>query len=136
MQLMPNTAKQVARLIGDETFNERRLSDPDVNLRLGTKYLQRLLSKFGGSVPLAAASYNAGPHRVEGWLANFGRLEMDEFIEHIPFIETRSYVKKVVRDFGIYESLYAKATTKLTWLVQPIKVEVTRPSQRETWETL
>lgn len=136
MQLMPNTAKQVARLIGDETFNERRLSDPDLNLRLGTKYLQRLLSKFGGSVPLAAASYNAGPHRVEGWLANFGKLEMDEFIEHIPFIETRNYVKKVVRDFGIYESLYAKATTKLTWLVQPIKVEVTRPSQRETWETL
>lgn len=136
MQLMPNTATQVARLMGDNSFNERFLTDPEVNVRLGTRYLQRLLTKFEGSVPLAAASYNAGPHRVESWLASFGKLEMDEFIEHIPFIETRNYVKKVVRDYGIYESLYAKEATHLSWLVQPIKVQVTRPSPRETWETL
>ncbi|MCB0361562.1 MAG: transglycosylase SLT domain-containing protein [Bdellovibrionales bacterium] len=136
MQIMPNTAAQVARLMGDLSFNERFLIKPEVNIRIGTRYLQRLLSKFEGSVPLAAAGYNAGPHRVESWLASFGKLEMDEFIEHIPFIETRNYVKKVVRTYGIYENLYNNATTQLTWLIQPIKVQFSRPSSRETWETL
>lgn len=136
MQIMPNTARQVARLMGDNTFNERQLTVPDVNVRIGVRYLNRLLTKFDQLVPLAAASYNAGPHRVESWLASFGKLDMDEFIEHIPFIETRNYVKKVVRNYGIYNRLYNKTEVPMAWLTQPIKVEITRPSPRETWEAL
>ena len=136
MQLMPNTARQVARLMGDSTFNDRDMVVPEVNIRIGSRYLNRLLRKFDGMVPLAAAGYNAGPHRVESWLASFGKLDMDEFIEHIPFIETRNYVKKVVRNFGIYNRLYNKPEPTLSWLTQPIKVQITRPSPRETWEAL
>lgn len=136
MQLMPNTARQMARLMGDASFNDRRLTEPEVNIRIGIRYLQRLLGKFDNMVPLAAAAYNAGPHRVESWLASFGKLEMDEFVEHIPFIETRNYVKKVLRNYAIYASLYNKAGPEMDWLTQPIKVEITRPSQRETWESL
>src|SRR5690606_5955015 len=106
MQLMPHTARQVAKLLDDGTYRERQLIGPEVNIRLGTRYLQRLLRKFENPIPLAAAGYNAGPHRVESWLSAFGNLDMDEFIEHIPFVETRNYVKKVVRNFGIYRDLY------------------------------
>jgi soluble lytic murein transglycosylase len=142
MQLMPNTAKQVARLLGDSSFVERDIARPEVNIRLGTRYLNRLLRKFENQVPIAAASYNAGPHRSENWLANFGTLEMDEFIEHIPFLETRNYVKKVVRYYGIYKQLYGSPKTlnlsrELAWLSQPIPIKIKRrPATRESWEQL
>ncbi|MEO0336006.1 MAG: transglycosylase SLT domain-containing protein, partial [Pseudomonadota bacterium] len=91
MQLMPHTATQVSRLLGDESFDTKMLIRPEVNVRVGTRYLQRLSKKFKGQIPLMAAGYKAGPHRVQSWLSNFGHLEMDEFIEHIPFKETRKY---------------------------------------------
>ena len=86
------------------------------------RYLQRLMEKFSGNVPLAAASYNAGPHRVQAWLQNFGSLDMDEFVEHIPFVETRNYVKKVVRNYQIYNLLYDGGGQSLAWLIKPVGV--------------
>jgi soluble lytic murein transglycosylase len=128
MQIMPFTGRKVASLLNIGGFETRSLLEPETNIRLGARYLQRLLEKFKGSVPLTAASYNAGPHRVHAWVRNFGSLDMDEFIEHIPFVETRNYVKRVTRNFQIYGFLYNgsdRATAKsLRWLVQPVGVEL------------
>lgn len=134
MQLMPATAKQVSRLL-DEEFRRMDLGEPKVNIRLGTRYLNRLLKKFEGRIPLAAAGYNAGPHRVDRWLTQFGTLEFDEFVEHIPFYETRHYVKKVVRNFEIYRTLYARAPSSVPWMTQPVGViSNTRQFYRENWD--
>lgn len=134
MQVMPYTGRQVANLMSLSTFETRSLLEPDTNIKLGSRYLQRLLEKFSGSVPLVAAGYNAGPHRVHAWVKNFGSLEMDEFIEHIPFVETRNYVKKVVRNYQVYSLLYSGGSHSLRWLVQPLGVELKDPAPtRETW---
>jgi soluble lytic murein transglycosylase len=124
MQIMPFTGRQVANLLSINTFETRSLLEPNTNIRLGSRYLQRLLEKFSGSIPLAAASYNAGPHRVHAWVRNFGTLDMDEFIEHIPFVETRNYVKKVARNYQIYSLLYSGGVHSLRWLVTPVGVQV------------
>jgi soluble lytic murein transglycosylase len=68
--------------------------------------LQDLLREFKGNLPLALASYNAGPARVRQWLAKSGDLDNEEFTESIPFSETRSYVKKVLRSYEVYKILY------------------------------
>lgn len=130
MQLMPFTSRRVAELLGLKDFEVRALLEPETNIRLGTRYLQRLTDKFSNSIPLSAAAYNAGPHRVQSWLKSFGLLDMDEFIEHIPFVETRNYVKKVCRNYQIYNLLYnaqgSKAGRSMGWLVKPVGV---RPSE-------
>lgn len=137
MQLMPETARQVLRLNGDENFRVSRLNEPEVNIRAGAFYLQRLAKKFDSQLPLIAAAYNAGPHRVDNWLSAFGKLEMDEFIEHIPFLETRNYVKKVVRNYSIYQALYSKSPDTLSWLIQPTKFNASsKPSTRESWDSM
>jgi len=124
MQLMPFTATQVSRLIDLDHFTVDQLFDPGVNIRLGTRYLRRLMKMFEDSVPLSAASYNAGPHRVRGWIKNFGSsLDLDEFIEHIPYLETRNYVKRVLHNYYVYKRLYAKkpkAPEVLSFLTKPV----------------
>lgn len=133
MQLMPFTGRQVASLLSMNSFETRSLLDADTNIRLGSRYLQRLLEKFSGSVPLVAAGYNAGPHRVHAWVRNFGSLDMDEFIEHIPFVETRNYVKKVVRNYQIYGWLYS-GKHPMPWLVQPVGVQLSEQvPTKEIW---
>ncbi len=136
MQVMPETGRQVSRLLDEEEqFKPMSLLNPETNIRLGSRYLLRLSTKFKSSVPLVAAAYNAGPHRVDSWLAQFGHLEMDEFIEHIPFLETRNYVKKVSRNFGVYRNLYSSDRRELTWLASSLPVQITgRPTPREIWE--
>lgn len=135
MQLMPQTGAHLARILGQKEFNESKLFDPSVNILLGTKYLSRLATKFENALPLIAAAYNAGPHRVESWLVSFGTLEMDEFIEHIPFVETRDYAKKVVRNFGIYQRIYRNNSQTLDWLAKPIAVKAPKKaSAREVWD--
>ncbi len=134
MQIMPFTGRQVASLLSINSFEAKSLLEPEVNIRLGSRYLQRLLEKFSGSIPLVAAGYNAGPHRVHAWVRNFGTLDMDEFVEHIPFIETRNYVKKVVRNYQIYSLLYSGGGHSLRWLIQPVGVRVDdRVPTREVW---
>ena len=96
--------------------------------------MQRLLEKFSNSIPLAAAGYNAGPHRVHAWVRNFGSLDMDEFIEHIPYVETRNYVKKVVRNYQLYSLLYSGGTHSLRWLVEPVGVTLDeKVPTKEIW---
>ncbi|RME16425.1 MAG: lytic murein transglycosylase, partial [Bdellovibrio sp.] len=134
MQIMPQTARKLSELLG-KPLQEGSLKDPEVNIKLGTRYLKRLLQQFKGQIPLVAAAYNGGPHRVNNWLHRFGYLEMDEFIEHIPFLETRNYVKKVTRNFAVYNELYTLSNSyPLERLVQAIEVDF--PSAlvyRESW---
>jgi soluble lytic murein transglycosylase len=106
MQLMPATAQAVARRLGEPTSPAALLSDPAHNMRLGTAYLAQLHEQFG-SLPLALAAYNAGPHRVTAWLAangdpRDGRVDLIDWIELIPFNETRNYVQRVLENIAIY----------------------------------
>tara|TARA_B100000749_G_scaffold280887_1_gene279932 strand:+ start:179960 stop:182362 length:2403 start_codon:yes stop_codon:yes gene_type:complete len=138
MQIMPNTGRKVASLIGDDDFNVNDLLTPKVNIRLGSRYLKRLMTMFKGQLPLAAAGYNAGPHRVENWLHQFGEVEMDEFIEHIPFMETRNYVKKVARHYALYNKIYADNNVASVFLVRPVEpvLKGRSPINREHWNKL
>jgi soluble lytic murein transglycosylase len=135
MQIMPFTGEKVSsQLLGKDHFQPTDLQDPEINVRFGARYLQRLIEKFGGSLPLVAAGYNAGPHRVQNWLRGFGALRMDEFIEHIPFVETRNYVKKVSRNYQIYRLLYRDDRGSLSWLVKPVGVTPdSGPNALEVW---
>jgi soluble lytic murein transglycosylase len=135
MQIMSYTANHLSRLLKEGTVADQDLYVPETNIKLGARYLARLQFKFEKQVPLVAAGYNAGPHRVYNWLSNFGSLDMDEFIEHVPFVETRNYMKKVVRNYAIYTELYGSKSDTYVWLTQPISMHVgDRPSPRENWE--
>jgi soluble lytic murein transglycosylase len=106
MQLMPNTAKWIAKKIGQD-FNPARaelIFDPALNLRLGTSYLKMVLDDLSGSQPMAAAAYNAGPGRPRRWREG-PVLEPAAWAEAVPFNETRDYVKKVTSNTAIYAAL-------------------------------
>ncbi|MCC6277255.1 MAG: transglycosylase SLT domain-containing protein [Oligoflexia bacterium] len=118
MQIIPPTARRVAESIKLGSFRKEMLTDPDTNIRIGTWYLKKLDRMVGGNLALVAASYNAGPHRVQGWLKDFGGIDLDEFIEHIPFIETRGYVKKVLGNYNIYQHIYKKESTSLHFVTK------------------
>ena len=103
MQLMPATARYVARRAGVPDFSQARVSDTDLNLRLGTSYLRYVLDDLDGSPLLASAAYNAGPSRARAWRASLPRaVEGAIFAETIPFSETRDYVKRVLANAAIY----------------------------------
>lgn len=137
MQVMPGTGQRVADMLKEKDFKPRSLLEPDSAVRIGTRYLQRLDKKFENNIPLIAAAYNAGPHRVESWLATFGNLEMDEFIEHIPFLETRNYVKKVTSYYQIYSVLYENKRENLAYLSESLRVKLpTAIASKETWEDI
>lgn len=106
MQVMPQTGRRVADLLGERNFEPKSLLQPYQAIRFGSRYLSRLLNQFNRNMVLASAAYNAGPHRVKQWVTQFGELEVDEFIEHIPFVETRNYVKKVLAFTLIYRTVY------------------------------
>lgn len=108
MQLMPATAQKVAKELGIDYSRDRLTSDWEYNARLGQTYLAGLIAEFG-SLPLAAAGYNAGPHRVSRWIAEFGdprsgRVDMIDWIETIPFYETRNYVMRVMEGLHVYRA--------------------------------
>jgi soluble lytic murein transglycosylase len=104
MQVMPATAKWTAKKIGLTDFHPHQLSDRDTNIAIGTGYLKLLLDSFGGSMPMAAAAYNAGPGRPRYW-RNGPVLEAAIWAENVPFNETRDYVKKVLSNTTNYAAL-------------------------------
>jgi soluble lytic murein transglycosylase len=104
MQVMPATAKWTARKIGLTGFEPSQLTDKNVNVRIGTAYLKLALDDFGGSMPLAAAAYNAGPGRSRAW-RNGPTLEGAIWAENVPFAETRNYVKKVLANTTVYAAI-------------------------------
>jgi soluble lytic murein transglycosylase len=106
-QLMPATARQVAASLQMPKVTEQMLLQPADNIRLGATYLGQLLTHFEGNTAFAVAAYNAGPSAVERWRRALPEAELDEWVEHIAFEETRDYVKKVLGSYSAYKLLYA-----------------------------
>ena len=107
MQVMPATAKWTAKKIGLTDFTPQKITDRETNIAIGTGYLKLVLDSFSGSMPLAAAAYNAGPSRSRLWRGQSGSPSMEAAIwaENIPFHETRDYVKKVIANTTLYAAL-------------------------------
>jgi soluble lytic murein transglycosylase len=109
MQLLPSTAQLVARRVGMNFRVEMLTRDPQANIKLGAAYLEEMLGRFEGSLVMAAGAYNAGPRRVDEWLVTYGnplRGERDllDWMEMIPFTETRNYVQRIVESAVIYRA--------------------------------
>ena len=104
MQVMPATARWTAKKIGLTGFTPNQITDRDTNIAIGTGYLKLVLDDFGGSMPLAAAAYNAGPGRSRAW-RNGPILEAAIWAENVPFAETRDYVKKVLSNTTNYAAI-------------------------------
>jgi len=107
MQLMPDTARDVATKLGVPFVQDKLTRDPAYNVQLGSQYLTDMLRRFGGSYELAAAAYNAGPNRVARWLETMGdprngKIDMVDWIEMIPFRETRNYVQRIMEGVVVY----------------------------------
>lgn len=109
MQLLPGTGQEVARKLGIRLQTPQLTQDPALNMRLGATYLSGLMGRFGDALPLAAAGYNAGPRRVDEWVASFGDprggdIAMLDWMELIPIAETRNYVQRVMENVGVYRA--------------------------------
>ncbi len=105
LQIMPETGEVLARGQALHTFTPEDLFDPETNIHLGSAYLEQLLSRFSGKVSAAVASYNAGPEAVARWIES-GPSEDDEWVEAIPYDQTRTYVERVLRSLQVYRVLY------------------------------
>ena len=109
MQLMPETADYIAQKSGGTAFVQGDLATPQVNIAYGSWYLRHLLDKYDGREVLALAAYNAGQGNVDAWLAEAGaRGERFRAADHIPFPETRDYVKKVLAAREDYRRAYPR----------------------------
>jgi len=104
LQIMPETGARLARDLALEGYDADQLFVPAVNIRMGSYYLQTLLARFSGRVSAAVASYNAGPEAVSRWTD--AALEDDEWVEGIPYSQTRTYVMRVLRSLYAYRVLY------------------------------
>lgn len=103
MQLMYNTAEDVAQTIGLE-IDEEKIKEPDINIKLGVKYLSILMSKYG-NLEVSLAAYNAGSGNVDNWISK-GIIKADgSDVENVPFKETNNYVRKILRNYRIYSKL-------------------------------
>jgi soluble lytic murein transglycosylase len=109
MQLLPVVGRQMARELGMTHFQTFQLLDPETNIRLGTRYLRQMLDKFNGVQEYALAAYNAGDNRVTDWEAAGPYSGMDEFVESIPFTQTREYVEAILRNEETYRAIDAFA---------------------------
>jgi soluble lytic murein transglycosylase len=137
MQVMPFTGYRLAGILGEKDFKVPMLLQPETSIKFGSRYLKRLMDRFENTIPLVAAGYNAGPHRVKSWLASFGKLDTDEFIEHIPFLETRNYVKRVVSNAHIYSQLYGDKKDLFSYLSGAIPVKKAfEVTTKENWDEL
>ncbi len=106
MQIMPATGLRMAKELEIKNWQAEQLKDPEMNIQLGVHYLNKLLDLFNNNYILVAAAYNAGEHRVVDWLDTWHKYDTDEFIESIPFTETRNYVKKMLVALHYYRMLY------------------------------
>jgi soluble lytic murein transglycosylase len=112
MQLVPITGKAMAREEGITHFETFQLLNPETNIRLGTRYLRQMLDRFGGVQEYALAAYNAGDSRVVDWEAAGPYQGIDEFVESIPFTQTRDYVEAILRNIEVYKDIDAAAGTQ------------------------
>jgi len=114
MQLMPGTAREVARKIGMTDYHQSKVNELQTNILLGTNYLNMVLERLDGSQVLATAAYNAGPRRPLAWRATLARpVEGAIFAETIPFTETRDYVKNVLSNATYYAAMFENKSQSL-----------------------
>lgn len=126
MQLMPDTAKEMAAELGVEYSEERLTADPQYNMALGTAYLNKMMGKYNGNPALALAAYNAGPGSVDEWIKKngdprTGEISDQEFIEKIPFKETREYATKIISQFAGDQPTAARTYSDATRQAQKIQ---------------
>jgi soluble lytic murein transglycosylase len=106
MQLLPKTGKSVAKQVKMRGYTAPQLFTPAVNLELGTRYFKDMVDKYNGQFEYALAAYNAGTDRVGDWLGQGHYRDPQEFVESIPFTETREYVQAILRNASVYRQLY------------------------------
>ena len=106
MQLIPPTAARIAKQLGLPAPTQEALFEPETNLTLGTQYLKDLLQRYSNNWHKALAAYNAGEAAVDRWEKEIVTDDIEEFVERIPYVETRGYVKLVLRNQQIYKRLY------------------------------
>ena len=120
MQLLPSVGRKMAREENMEHFETFQLLNPEVNIRLGTRYLKQMLDRFGGVEAYALAAYNAGDTRVVDWQAAGGPYQgLDEFVESIPFTETRDYVQAILRNKEMYQAIDTFGHAQASQAAQP-----------------
>jgi soluble lytic murein transglycosylase len=120
MQLMPATAKDVAKDLKIKSPTRSALLQPNINVQLGSKYLRSMLDRYDNQQVLATASYNAGPHRVKRWLPSANKMSADVWVDTIPYDETRKYVRRVMAYSTVYEWKMAQTTTRLQSRMPPV----------------
>ena len=108
MQLMPKTAKWVAGQVNINIENNESLYDPSINIKLGTYYIKHLLNKYDNNTALALAAYNSGMGRVKEWVKEGVWDGSAQMTKNIPYDETRHFVRKVLRSYEVYSSLYGR----------------------------
>lgn len=108
MQLLPKVGQGLAKEMKIRRFSSDQLLQPDTNLQLGTHYFKKVVDHYDGHIEYALAAYNAGENRVEDWRKDVDFKDMDEFVESIPFTETREYVQAILRNAVLYRLLYPK----------------------------
>jgi soluble lytic murein transglycosylase len=108
MQLLPGTGKTVARELRIRGYRSTQLLVPTTNLQLGTRYFKDLVDRYNGRFEYALAAYNAGTDRVDSWLADGKYRDTQEFVESIPFTETREYVQAILRNVSLYRRIYSE----------------------------
>ncbi len=114
IQVMPATGAKVAYLLNDKDYTPKRLENPRENLKYGIFYFSKLMERFDNCFPLAVGSYNGGPHNMSRWYrSRIGTWNLDEFIEHIPYDETRRYIKKVTGYYAEYALFYENQSIRL-----------------------
>jgi soluble lytic murein transglycosylase len=109
MQLLPQVGRGEARAAHIKNFSTASLLVPNLNIQLGTHYFKQMVTQYGGQVEYALAAYNAGSNRVDAWLQSGHYRDVPEFVESIPFTETREYVQAIVRNAKVYQRLYPQA---------------------------
>jgi len=120
MQLMPGTARDIGRQMGMQVVAKEDILQPDLNVKLGSTYLRDMLKRFSGNYAQATAAYNAGPGRIPKW-APSQTLAADQWIESIPFDETRKYVRAVMAYTTVYDhKLNKDQGLRLSMRLQPI----------------
>ena len=106
MQLLPQVGRGEARAAHMRRFSTSALLSPSINLQLGTHYFREMVTQYNGQVEYALAAYNAGSNRVDEWLQGGHFRDVPEFVESIPFTETREYVQAIMRNARVYQKLY------------------------------
>jgi soluble lytic murein transglycosylase len=115
MQIMPGTGRRIALRMGVDDFQVADLLDPERNVEFSAWYLASLLKRFDGSLPLAIASYNGGPHNVRLWMRESGpEVPLDAFLERIPFSQTHRYVRRVLTHYAAYRAQQELPMTMLS----------------------